>query len=258
MRFKAFSAGLVPLAFGILLTACGGGSDDLDDRTNTAEPQLRLVHAAPLAPAVTLFRNGGADAESSNVSYKGFSNYHDTTFGATTLSLRLAASTGTELDSGSIDAQRGRKYTAVAVPDGIGADLLLIDDPYTKPVGDDQARIRVVNAASNATPIDVYVTAPNADLNATGATFGNLGYKQAAPASGSDATEYTNGTYQVRITPAGSKTAFFNTSLTLAKNEDIVLIAVPSDSVALSPNDVHLLLVRSDDAGRTATEIASQ
>lgn len=258
MTLTLLRAGLASLAAGLLLTACGGGSDDLADRTNAAEPQLRLVHASPLTPAVTLYRNNAPDAESTNLSYKGYSNYHSVTFGANALSLRLAASTSTELATANADTQRGRKYTAVAVPNGVSADLLLIDDPFTKPVGNDQARIRVVNASSNATPVDVYVTAPNADLTSRAPDFAGVVFKQVVPASGNDSTQFTDGTYQVRITPAGNKTPFFNNTLTLAKNEDIVLVTVPSDSVALSQNDVHLLVVRATDTAGTATELASQ
>lgn len=251
-------AGLPWLAASLLLTACGGGSDDLADRTNAAEPQLRLIHAAPLTPAVTLYRNNAPDAESTNLSYKGYSNYHSVTFGANALSLRLASSTDTELATANADTQRGRKYTAVAVPNGVDANLLLIDDPFTKPVGNDQARIRVVNASTNATPVDVYVTAPNADLTSRSPDFAGVAFEQAVPSSGNDSTQFTDGNYQLRIAPAGNKTAFFNTTLTLAKNDDIVLVTVPSDSVSLSPNDVHVLLVKATDTAGTATEIASQ
>lgn len=244
------------LAIG-LVTACGGGGDDLDDRLNLAEPQLRMVHAAPVAPSLTLYRNGAKDTDADNVGYRHASNYHDITFGANALSLRVA-STDTEIASGNIDAQRGRKYTAVALPDNISATLMLIDDPYERSLTTNRARLRVVNAAVNAQNIDVYITAPNADLTALNPTFAALGYRQAQPASGSNATELDPGTYQLRLTPAGSKTPFFITTVTVAEKVDWLLITVPSDGVGLTnPNQVKVLRVQSDDASQTALEINS-
>src|SRR6185436_5072607 len=40
-----------------MLAACGG-NDGVDDRTGSADPKVRLVHAIPGAPAVNLFRDG--------------------------------------------------------------------------------------------------------------------------------------------------------------------------------------------------------
>jgi len=65
----------VPLA---VLTACGGGSgDNLDDRLNIAEPQLRFVHAIPLGPNLTMTRNGADEGQATNVPYKYASPYFD-------------------------------------------------------------------------------------------------------------------------------------------------------------------------------------
>lgn len=258
MNTHLLRATLAGFTAAVLLTACGGGSDDLNDRTDATPPQLRLVHASAASPAVTLYRNGTADGPSTNLSYKGFSSYHDTTFGANALVLRAASAGSPDLSSASVDAQRGRKYTAVAVPDNVvGAQLLMIDDPYTKPVGNDQARIRVVNASSNANAVDVYVTAPNVDLGTVAPNFSGLQYRTVLPASGSDSTEFTSGTYQVRVTSTGSKTPIFSNTITLAKNDDMLLITVPSDAVGLAANDIRLLLVKADDASHVATELAN-
>ena len=62
----------VPLA---ALTACGGG--DTADRFDVADPAVRFVHAAPTAPAVTLYRASAAQPDATNVSYRFASNYFD-------------------------------------------------------------------------------------------------------------------------------------------------------------------------------------
>src|SRR6218665_1025415 len=76
--FKALLV-LAPLAF---LAACGGGDDSLDDRLDIADPKVRLVHAATLSPAVTLYRNDVAQADATNISYTGASKYFDVSTGS--------------------------------------------------------------------------------------------------------------------------------------------------------------------------------
>jgi len=257
MNIRLARTALACVATGLLMSACGGGDDDLADRTNTADPQLRLIHASAASPAVTLYRNGTAD--SSNISYKGFSSYHGTTFGSNALVLRPASSSSTDLASATIDAQRGRKYTAIAVPDNtVGAQLLVIDDPFEKPVGNDQARVRWVNASSNANSVDVYVTAPNTDLATVQPNFSGLQFRTALPASGNNAVQFTDGNYQIRVTTAGTKTVIFNNTVALAKNDDVVMITAPSDAVGLAANDIRVLVVKADSTTNTATELANQ
>lgn len=259
MNIRLVRTALACVATGLLMSACGGGDDDLADRTNTADPQLRLIHASAASPAVTLYRNGSVDDGGSNISYKGYSSYHGTTFGTNTLVLRPAASSTTDLSTATIDAQRGRKYTAVAVPDNtVGAQLLVIDDPFEKPVGNDQARVRWVNASSNANAVDVYVTAPNADIASAAPNFSSVQFRTAVPASGNNAVQFTDGTYQVRVTTAGTKTVIFNNTVALAKNDDVVMITAPSDAVGLAANDIRVLVVKADDTSHNATELANQ
>ena len=62
-----------------LLAACGGSDDSFDDRADIADPKVRLVHAVPGAPNVTLFRDDQTQgAQVTNMAYKGASNYFDT------------------------------------------------------------------------------------------------------------------------------------------------------------------------------------
>ena len=82
-----------------------------------------------------------------------------------------------------------------------------------------------------------------------------MGYKAAVPASGGDSVEFNGGDYQLRVTPAGAKTVLFSAPVTLANNADWLLVSVP-DSVV--PNAIKLLVVKTDDATKTATELSSQ
>ena len=246
------------LASAALVAACGGSDDDsLDDRADTAQPKVRFVHAVPGGPAVTLTRNGVAESGLSNVDYKYADQYYDVSTEAYTFSLRTAVG-DTELANVRLIAERGNKYTLLALPSTSGAELLAVDDPYNKSVASDNARVRVVNASPNAQAFDVYLTAPGADLTTLSPRVTNVGYKQALPASGADSVEVEGGEYVLRLTPTGSKTAFFTAAMTVPRDADWLLVTLPEDATPQVADAVRILRVRSDDSADATDEIVSQ
>ena len=229
----------------LLLAACGGGDDDANDRLDLADPKIRLVHAVPLAPDMTLYRNDqGVAPQLTGLSYKDASPYVE--IGTDTFRWDVKTETTPAVPVGNVtfDAHRGDKYTIVAVPDaGSATDVVLIADPYNKSIVSDNARVRVFNASFNAPTLDAYLTAPGADLASLQPTFAAAGYKQAVPASGHDSLEFEGSTYQLRLTTAGTKTVVFNATVNLAQNADWLLTTVPA---SVSQNDIKVLVVRAD------------
>jgi hypothetical protein len=247
---------LLAFAPALLLAACGGSGDDsFDDRADLADPKVRLVHAVPLAPNISLFRNDVAQASDvTNMPYKGASKYFDDSTDTARWDVRTATSPAATVGSVTFDARRGTKYTLVAVPDaGSLTEVVLIGDPYNKGLTSDKARVRMFNASFNATSLDVYITAPNADLAAASPTFSAVGFKQAQPGSGSDSIELNGGSYQLRLTAAGSKTVLFTATVDIANNADWLLTTVPA---SVAPGDVKVLVVKSDE-GAPATELSN-
>ncbi len=251
---KALRFLLLAAASASLLAACGGSDDDsFDDRADIAQPKVRFVHAVPGAPNVTLQRDGVAETGATDVAYKFASQYYDVSTRDYTFTLRTASG-NTELASRAVNADRGNKYTLVALPTDSGVELLPIRDPYNKSLTSDDARVRVLNAAANAVPFDVYITAAGADLATATPRMSALGYKQVLPSSGNDSVEIAAGAYQVRLTPAGSKTPFFDATVTAPADADWLLVALPDQA---TPNSVRLLLVRSDDSSDATDEITA-
>jgi Domain of unknown function (DUF4397) len=237
-----------------LLAACGGSDDDsFDDRADIAQPKVRFVHAVPGAPNVTLQRNGVNETGATDVAYKDASQYYDVSTENYTFTLRTASGNA-ELASAAVNADRGNKYTLVALPTDSGVELLPIRDPYNKSLTSDDARVRVLNAAANAEAFDVYITAAGADLATATPRISGLGYKQVQPTSGNDSVDIAAGTYQLRLTPAGSKTPFFDAAVTAPVDGDWLLVALPDQA---TPNSVRILLVRSDDSSDATDEITS-
>ena len=251
---KPVSKLLLALVPALFLAACGGGNeDDLDDRLDLADPKVRLVHAVPLGPDVSLFRNGEAQAsEVTGMPYKGASDYFDVSTNEATWEVRTATSPSASIGEVTFDPSRGEKYTLIAVPDaGSLTEVVLITDPFRKGLTSDKARLRAFNAAFNAANLDVYLTAPGADIATATPTFAAVGYKDAMPASGEDSIEVSGDTYQLRLTEAGSKTVVFDAEVVLEDNADWLLVPVPA---SLDANHVNVLAVRAD-AGTPAVEI---
>ncbi len=256
--FRALRLITAAVATLALVAACGSSDDDsADDRADTADPKVRFVHAVPGGPAVTLQRNGVAESGVTNVDYKFANQYYDVATQSYTFSLRTATG-NVEVASNVLQAKRGDKYTLLAVPSAEGVELLSVEDPYNKSLTSNDARLRVVNASVNAQPFDVYVTAPNADLSAAVPQITNVGYKMTAPTSGADSLEIDGGTYVLRLTPSGSKTAFFTASVTLPDNGDWLLVTLPDDATPLAANAVRVLRVKSDDSDDATDEILTQ
>jgi Domain of unknown function (DUF4397) len=250
---KLLISALLPAA---LLAACGGGDDSLDDRLGIADPKVRLVHAVPGAPNVSLFRDGQAQGpEVTNLAYEGASKYFDTSTDTRRWDVRTATTPAVTVGSVTFETHRGNKYTLIAVPaSGSLTDVALIDDPYEKSVTSDNARVRVFNAAFNTPGIDVYLTPPGTNLSTVGPTFAAVAYKQASPASGADSIELEGGAYTLRLTTAGTKTVLFTAAVTLAENADWLLMPVPASA---TPGDMKVLVIQSD-AGVPATELSNQ
>jgi len=247
---------LLAFAPALLLAACGGSGDDsFDDRADLADPKVRLVHAVPLAPPVSLFRNDVAQsADVTNLPYKGASRYFDDSTDTARWDVRTATSPTVTVGTVTFDARRGTKYTLVAVPDaGSVTEVVLIADPYNKGLTSDKARVRMFNASFNAANLDVYLTAPGADLAAASPLLSAVGFKQAQPGSGSDSVELNGGTYQLRLTTAGTKTVVFTATVSLANNADWLLMTVPASTTS---GDVKVLVVQSDE-NAPATELSN-
>ncbi len=76
-----------------------------------------------------------------------------------------------------------------------------------------QVEVRIVNMSPTGGALDVFVTAPNADLSTATPTAAGLAYQQASPY-----VVFAPGTYQVRAVPAGTAPAARSASVTVTVN----------------------------------------
>ena len=238
----------------MLLAACGG-NDGIDDRTGTADPKVRLVHAIPAAPNLDLFRDGNNQvAEATNVPYKGASVYFGVSANNHAFDVRTNTTPAVGVGSAQFDAHRGNKYTLIAVPDaGSVTTVALIDDPFERGLTSDNAHVRAFNAAFNTPSFDVYLTAANVDYRNVSATLPAVAYKAAVPGSGTNSIEVEGGAYTLRLTAPNTKTVLFTAPVTLDKNADWLIVPVPNSVTA---GDMHVLVVKADSG--PAQELTNQ
>jgi Domain of unknown function (DUF4397) len=200
-------------------TALTAACDDDDDNTGPeGEARVRVVHASPDAPDVDVLLDDAVVL--SDVPYLAASDYLEAPAGQHNVKVNAAGTTTTVIDE-DVTLVDGTDYTVIA-SDLVAAltPIVLEDDNSTPAAG--TARVRAIHGAPSAPAVDIYVTAPGADLEGetpvlTGVEFGDV----------ADYLEVPAGDYQVRVTPAGTKiVAIDSGTLTLVSGQVRTAIAV--------------------------------
>ncbi|HLO66721.1 MAG TPA: DUF4397 domain-containing protein [Holophaga sp.] len=204
---------------------------------------VRIVHASPDAPAVDVYAGDASLVK--GAAYKAATSFSQVPSGNLTFKVDPAGTTTPVLTATAMLQPKGY-YTVLAVGNLASIQALVVPEEATAPDAG-KVKVRVVHAAPAAPEVDVYVTAPGADL--AGATPAVAG---AAFKAFSGALQVPAATYQIRIAAAGTQTVVYDSGpLPLAAGSDLVLAAVQQD---LGPSPVTLLALSRDPA-HPVTEI---
>jgi hypothetical protein len=189
---------------------------------------LRGGHFSPDTPSVdvylTAFAGGTTKLALSDVGYGDVSNYESIPAGLYTVGMRPAGadpSTPVAI-SWTLDAKPGEAFTACAI--GMHDALqgrVLTDD--LAPVAADQARIRVIQAASKAPKADV--KAADGTLIGSGVPFGATTDYVGTPAGAVHLTASASGNANV--------SASASATLTAGSNSTVVLLDTPQGGISL-------------------------
>ena len=131
-------------------------------------------------------------------------NYSAILTGSRSLVVKRTADTNTVVTTVTFGVDAGQDYTIYATGGASGSAVAstIIGDVNSDAVTSTQTRIRIVNMSPTGGAMDVFVTAPSADLAAATPTFANVAVR-----GGSSYVTVNAGTYQVRAVPAGTAAA---------------------------------------------------
>ena len=217
------------LALSALTAACG---DDDSTGPDEGDARVRVVHASPDAPSVDVLVDGAVAL--SDVPYLAASEYLEVPSGDRNLRVNAAGTATTVIDADA-DLAEGQDYTVIAGGLAETIEPIVLADDNRAPASGN-VRVRAIHGAPSAPAVDIYVTSPGVDLTTETPALANVEFGQVA-----DYLEVPAGTYQVRVTPAGSKTVVIDSgALTLASGQVRTAIAVDAAGGG-APFDLLLL-----------------
>lgn len=230
MRVRTFA--LVSAA--IALTACG--TDEVGPtgfEPNQPTGRIRFVHAISGTTPVNVTVDGvplGVNLAYAATAPAPPTLYYPAYVGNRQFEVRRTADVSVLLLDADVPVAANADHTVIGIGPGNPAALVLTDNNTAPAAGN--VKIRAVNAATVTGNVDVYVTAPGADIAAIAPTFAGV-----APRAASGYLERAAGAIQVRFTTAGTKTVVRDVSLgTLAAGaiRSVVLLEAAAGGTPLT------------------------
>jgi len=146
--------------------------------------------------------------------------------------------TGTDvtLIDTDIFLKRDEDFTAIVIGFLDNMELLFVEDNNSPPA-EGQAKVRVVQGAPSAPPdVDVYLTAPDVDIETVDPTLEGLQFKDV-----SDYFEVPQGEYRIRVTTAGTKDLIIDSGAFTLNSGNIRTAVAVDNQGGGPPFDVALL-----------------
>ena len=236
---------LLALTGPLLLSAC---YNDNNYGNNYSGPSanFQVVHASPDSPSLIVLIDG--QPLFGDLHYGEGSGELQIPVGSHTLSFQAETPTGpvTVIASTTINFAQDNDYVVVAEGPyaSIGSNIF----PHPLSTVDPSAtRIQVLNAAPSAPALAVFLTAPGADLT----TSTPLGSGSLAFMGGTDPSDVTSGSYEIRITAAGTTTPvlFDSGAINLIGGTDLIVTALQN----VGPGAAPVILGLTDAFGNNST-----
>ena len=229
------------LAATIALAACSNGSSTPPPIASGSNPapketfNLQILHASPDAPAVSLSVTSGETMTqllTNETDYKEGTGAAQLDVGSYTVRVDGLLPDGKATVIGPLDVafQADTLYSIVAAGDVASIAPIVLTQP-NDPVPAGNVRLRVLHAAPMAPEVDVFATAPGADLAAS-APIGSFSFgEDLGP------IEVPADDYQVRVTLPGDPDAvvFDSGTISLADASNLLVAAVENTTTGDSP-----------------------
>jgi Domain of unknown function (DUF4397) len=212
-----------------LIAGCGGGGSSSSTNTST---QLRVLNALASTRAIdatldsTIFVQG--------VAYGSASAYSNVAAGQHSIVIEPSGTTAS-LVTQPINLVASTQYTALASGQNLPS-LTMLADNLTAPASGN-FKFRVINASESVGFIDVYVTAPNTDLASATPGVSNLSFN-----SSSTYLSLAAGSYEIRVTPSGSKAVIFDSgTASFASGQIRTAVALDVVNGGINPFTVNII-----------------
>jgi hypothetical protein len=208
---------------------------------SSSTAQLRILNAFSEAAALDV--GVAATSVATGLPFQGLTQYTSISSGTPMFTARVSGAT-TTLISTTYNVSSSGKYTYIVYGPLTGVGAILANDSFNDP-GNGFFSLRVVNAAAGAGPVDLYLTAPGADLTSSAPNVGNIAYGVTSVFTAIS----TSASFEIRVTPAGTKEVIFDsTPKTFAEHSGTDLVVFGKGSGKL----VNVALLTNDSAGSGA------
>jgi hypothetical protein len=239
VSYRAHRARLAWVSLAVLLVAAIAGCTLKSGGYNTTSPpKVRVFNAAIDIGAVDLTL--GSVLAVPLLGYEQAAPYHAASTGTQALQFTYSGS-DTVISSTTQDLENGDRFSYILYGRPTAPATILVRDNIDLP-GGGSYKIRFINAATETGPLDLYITAPGATLDASATpTISNV-----ALGTASDFVEPNAGSVEVRITRAGSKVAIYDSGqVTLSERNAYELVAYSRGD----PNLVNATIFTMDTLG---------
>ena len=223
-------------AVSLVLTGCsksGGG--------NSGDAQLRILNAFSEAAALNV--TVASTATATALPFQGLTQYTTISSGTPAFTVGVTGATTTLINT-TYNISAGSKYTYIVFGPLTGVGAMLGNDAFNDP-GNGFFSLRVANAAAGSGAVDIYLTAPGADITSSAPTLTNISYG----VTSAFAPIAIGASFEIRVTTTGTKDVLFDsTPKTFAEHSANDLVVFSKGSGKL----VNVALLVHDSAGTGA------
>jgi hypothetical protein len=168
--------------------------------------QVRVLNLMADAPWLDVSING--TPAFTGVAFESYTAYQDYDNNNTSFAVNLTGSTST-LVSFSYPLAGEQPYTVLLYGSTSNPQITMVAEVADPPTNG-SIQFAVFNAASNQGGVDIYVTTPGVDIGTVNSNFGNVAF-----GGTTFNLAFQPGTYQIRVTPTGTKTVIYDSGGTV-------------------------------------------